>query len=94
MSDGCDTHGSDDTDGTLELRGGQVTLRTVTADHVPRLSSQRDSHAKLVHALSNVVRDHAIKTDGRQHERERAEGEKHGGAQMPGTRLLPNDFRE
>jgi len=37
MSDGCDTHGSDDTDGTLELRGGQVTLRTVTADHVPRL---------------------------------------------------------
>ena len=37
MSDGCDTHGSDDTDGTLELRGGQVTLRTVTAEHVPRL---------------------------------------------------------
>jgi len=43
MSDGCDTHGSDathgsdDTDDTFELRDGQVTLRTVTADHVPRL---------------------------------------------------------
>ena len=62
------------------------------ADHVARLCAERDA-PHLVRSLRDVVRDHAVETDRREHERERSEDREHQRAQLPRADLTSDDGR-
>ncbi len=63
------------------------------ADHVAPLRAERDAHAHLVRSLRDVVRDHAVETDRREHQRQRAEHRKHQRAELPRADLARDDRR-
>ena len=67
----------------------QHDAERVAYDHrhdVGDARAERDAHAHLVRALRDAVRDHAVQTDRREHERQSAEDREHRRTETPRAR--------